>query len=419
MAEGRLDYHELDDFGEKQEEENNEEETTFMNNNDDLQRELDNLRNLTIEGIGSETETKVDISGYTPDPTSDNKVINTSITNDRKKFLEDKLGINIYVKDGQASQELLKEMVVTFNVYGKADGINYKDKKVVVSNDGGKTFKYSQNKKYSDITNRFRILLNKAVNDHNNTPEGVVEQHLTSEGVAPNDDLTNNIISNINENIDTELDEYQTIITLEARKMSIDEQEIKELAGSLNPIGTSDAMIDSLETQANTYRQKAKRETDPVKKSFYKSVSDAASLKADYICMKNGIKLEHDEANSIIENEVRNNDLTQLEKFKRWAKDNPVGVSALAISIASIITTIVIGARKALKKDAQATGKFAKAVYNLGKKLGPLLAPILIIIAQAITWGAKGLAWLSKNLWLLAFAVTWFIYDQYKQRRRK
>ena len=55
-----------------------------------------------------------------------------------------------------------------------------------------------------------------------NTQEGVVEQHLTSECVAPNDDLTNNIISNINENIETELDEYQTIITREARKMSID-----------------------------------------------------------------------------------------------------------------------------------------------------------------------------------------------------
>ena len=166
----------------------------------------------------------VDISGYTPDPTSDNKVINTSITNDRKKFLEDKLGINIYVKDGPASKELLKEMVVTFNANGKVDGINYKGKKVVVSNDGGKTFKYSENKKYSNITNKFRILLNKAVNEHNNTPEGVVEQHLTSEGVAPNDDLTNNIISNINENIETEVDQYQTIITREARKIYIDEQ---------------------------------------------------------------------------------------------------------------------------------------------------------------------------------------------------
>ena len=35
-----------------------------------------------------------------------------------------------------------------------------------------KTFKYSANKDYSDITNKFRILFNKAVEEHNNTPDG-------------------------------------------------------------------------------------------------------------------------------------------------------------------------------------------------------------------------------------------------------
>ena len=112
-------------------------------------------------------------------------------------------------------------------------------------------------------------------------------------------------------------------------------------------------------------------------------------------------------------------DITRLQRFKRWAKENLLGISALAISVAGIITTIVIGPRKALIKGAQATGKFAKAVYNLGKKLGVLLAPILNVIAQALTWGAKGLAFLANNLWLSALAVAWSIYDQYKQRRRK
>ena len=234
-------------------------------------------------------------------------------------------------------------MVVTLNAKGKTDEINYKGKKVVVSNDGGKI-------------DKFKILLNKVANEHNNTPEGVVKQHLTSEGMAPNDDLTN-IISNVNENIETKLHEYQTIITCDERNISIDKQDVRKLAGSLNPIGTSDAMIDSLETQAKTYHLQALRETDPVKESFYKSVSDAASLKADYMCMENRLKPEHEEANSIIK-EVKNNDLTQLGKFKRWGNDNLVGVSALVISITSIITTIIICTRKAL--------------HNLGKKLGPL-----------------------------------------------
>ena len=117
--------------------------------------------------------------------------------------------------------------------------------------------------------------------------------------------------------------------------------------------------------------------------------------------------------------EQQEEDISRLQMFKDRAKENLVGLSALAISVAGIITTIIVGARKALIKGAQATGKFAKAVYNLGKKLGALLAPILNVIAQALSWGAKGLAWLSKNLWLLALVVTWFIYDQYKERRKR
>ena len=62
-----------------------------------------------------------------------------------------------------------------------------------------------------------------------------------------------------------------------------------------------------------------------------------------------------------------------------------VGLSAIAISVAGIITTIIIGARKVILHGAQATGKFAKALYNLGKKLGSLIAPLLDILAQAIS----------------------------------
>ena len=72
-----------------------------------------------------------------------------------------------------------------------------------------------------------------------------------------------------------------------------------------------------------------------------------------------------------------------------------VGLSAMAISIAGIITTIIVSARKAILCGAQRTGKFAKALYSLGKKLGALLAPLLNILAQAISLGAKGLEWLA------------------------
>ena len=71
-----------------------------------------------------------------------------------------------------------------------------------------------------------------------------------------------------------------------------------------------------------------------------------------------------------------------------------VGLSATAISITGIITTIIVSARKAILRGAQVTGKFAKALYNLSKSLGSLIAPLLNIIAHVIALGAKGLTWL-------------------------
>ena len=69
-------------------------------------------------------------------------------------------------------------------------------------------------------------------------------------------------------------------------------------------------------------------------------------------------------------------DISRLGRFKEWAKENIVGISAIAISIGGFTTTIIFGTRKSTSRGAQATGKFAKSVYNLGKKLGGLIAPL-------------------------------------------
>ena len=82
------------------------------------------------------------------------------------------------------------------------------------------------------------------------------------------------------------------------------------------------------------------------------------------------------------------------------------------------LTTIIIEARKSLIRGWQATSKFAKAVYNLGKKLGGLIAPLISIVSNVISSGAKDIGWLANNLWLLLLAFLRFIYDQYKQRRK-
>ncbi|CAB4022112.1 Hypothetical predicted protein [Paramuricea clavata] len=71
--------------------------------------------------------------------------------------------------------------------------------------------------------------------------------------------------------------------------------------------------------------------------------------------------------------------------------------------------------RGAIVKTAKATGKVAKALANLAKKAGPILVPILNTIATALSWGAKGIAWLASHLWVLAIAAALMVYNYYSK----
>lgn len=60
----------------------------------------------------------------------------------------------------------------------------------------------------------------------------------------------------------------------------------------------------------------------------------------------------------------------------------------VAISVAGIITTIVMGAKAAIKGGARATSKFAKALAKVAKKAGPVIGGLLKLTASLLTLGA-------------------------------
>ncbi len=74
--------------------------------------------------------------------------------------------------------------------------------------------------------------------------------------------------------------------------------------------------------------------------------------------------------------------------------------------------------RNAVKKGAKAVGQFGKALANLAKKAGPAIATILNVLAQVLTWGAKALEFLSRNLWIVALFLTYLVYDTVKERMK-
>ena len=133
--------------------------------------------------------------------------------------------------------------------------------------------------------------------------------------------------------------------------------------------------------------------------------------------MKANEQPKSEQGRTMVEEEADANDLTRFERFKKWAKENITGVSAVAISVAGIITTVVLAGRNAVKKGAKAVGQFGKAVANIAKKAGPAIAAILNILAQALTWGAKALEFLSRNLWIVTLFLTYLLYDSLKNRK--
>ena len=189
--------------------------------------------------------------------------------------------------------------------------------------------------------------------------------------------------------------------------------------GDPNQKAQYDAKIAGLKKNIQYWEDLEEKKQDPTKKQLCKTAKELCIAKKSYMEVKAGFRPKSEEALSMIQEEAQRNDLTRYERFKKWAKENIAGVSAVVISVAGIITTVVIAGRKAVKQGAKAVGKFGKALANLAKKAAPAIATILNILALALTWGAKALEFLSRNLWIVALAITYFLYNEVKDRRRK
>ena len=388
---------------ERKQEQEQEQETNF----DEFEDVVVDLENL--EDQQQQAEVDMDLGGRDgargeiPNVNRDIAGIKRSITNDVKKIFKDIFNVGIEKKNGHNSESILENT----RFQNAKDGrftIEFKGKRIGwIERDRSVSLFEKKNKKLVD---EFKNSMDGAAREFEKTPNSLVK-NLPDSAV---EDILNTSVEKISE----EIDQITTTLT---------EQELREFAGVLNPKGlTAEVRIKALETQVD-YWESVRKETEKVVEegspnevekaklelSKIESLEKTARLQADFERLKNNEKPIHDETLEIINDEIQENDLTKLERFKQWARENLIGFSAIAISIAGIITTVVIAGRKAVKETAKGVGKVAKALFNLGKKLGPLIAPILNILATAVSWGVKGLEFLSKNLWLFVIILLWFL----------
>ena len=410
MAEGGFDDSEMKDINEEKEEDERRNEETSFNDNDDY-----NSHNKSINIINTSNPkskfSRVDYREHIPDVNKDAGSIRKSLTNDRKKSFKKIFNVDLEKKNGPSNSILLDNTVFVKDQPGNQTeniSIVFKGKKIGnVKNLEPELFS-RKNKKYVD---EFNDNMKKAIKEYEKTPAALVEQQL-NESYEPKvvDDIIKNSIGKVADIVDNIVDDSVTV----------KKQDVREFTGVLDPKGkTPLEKIEFLQIQADHWRLEALRETDVNKERLYNSLERVAKLQADNIRLENNERPIHVETKSIIDEEAKESDLGRLERFKKWAKENLVGISAVAIAIAGIITTIVVRAGKVVKQGAKAMSSLAKAIANVAKKLGPLIASILNLVAQMLTWGAKGIEFLAKNLWLLAIALAYLVYDQYKERKKK
>ncbi len=426
-----MDDIELDNINKGREEEGRteqdrgKEETSFTERTEEAEDDYDNIRSrLSPDSIdegetneGLEYDDEYDLSERLQDQTFKKEMIRFKTI----QALELATGVRFSVSYGENSKELIDN---TSDVkVRKKDGVliklKYKGEKVILTKEG-KIDKRSTHK-----NKQIWEAIAAANEEYEKTFDAVAD-----EGVGFF--LSDEAVESVRESVADSLEDLVWNKYNEISQNDLDNNVEREIRGipyvdkyvdydnleDPNQKILCNFKIASLKEDIKHWKDLEEKEQDPTKKLLYKTAKELCIAKKSYMEVRANQRPESEEALSMTREEVERNDLTRFERFKRWSKENLVGVSAVAISVAGIITTVVISGRNAVKKGAKAVGQFGKALANLAKKAGPAIATILNVLAQVLTWGAKALEFLSRNLWIVALFLTYLVYDTIKGQMR-
>ena len=350
------------------------------------------------------------------------------ITQERKMFLKNVLTVSLNKGDGPNSKTIFDNLQLTNDLRSKKNnGAKYKGVKIIVTKDGRYEYSSSSDKKTTQAIAEFKATLEKAKAEHEKTAIGDVEKQLEDFGSLGVDNVSQeevvSILSNVEERLSNRLNELQDD-ALEVRRGGLTKAEVDELIGILSFDRTQNT---SPEDQIKTLKHieipfwKEKLtglEEGSVRSKQITSIVEILEIKSDIIRIRNNQKPETDLGKKLIEEEVETGDISRFKKFSKWAKENLFGLSAVLISAAGILTTILIAGRGAIRSGARATKNFASVLAKIAKKLAPVFGAVLNLIGSVLSLGAKGLAWLANNLWSLALLLAYLAYEEIRKKRK-
>ena len=345
----------------------------------------------------------------------------------KKDFLREYLSISVDEADGTNSATFLKNIELRVGKTGKIIGINWKGKKVIVSVKDG--YDYTGDKDLKSAVDDFKAVLGRAQIEHDKTAAAKVEKQLADAGVAnaTREDVEQ-VLRSVEVQTEDRLEEKKEEV-LEVRKGRLTRKELDSLIGDLafdrtqeGPTGEDHIMF-LTDAEIPHWKKKLaeakEKDANSDRSKQLEGIVEVLELKADLLRIRNNSKVESSFAKGVLKEEVKTGDISRLRRFANWAKENLAGISAVAISVAGIITTIRVAGRGAVRAGAGAVGSFAKGLAKVAKALGPVVGAVIGLVSKVLCIGAKGLEWVSRNLWSLALLIAYVVYEQVYKKKYK
>ena len=228
-------------------------------------------------------------------------------------------------------------------------------------NDGRYEYSSNSSKKTTQAIAGFKATLEKAKAEHAKNAIGDTEKQLRDFGVedVSQEDAVS-ILSGIEEQLSNRFAELEDNI-LEVRRGGLTKAEVDELIGVLSfdrtgNMSPEDQIKTLTEVEIPFWKEKLNEsEEGSVKNKQITGIIEMMEVKSDILRIRNNQKPETDLVKKLIKKEVETGDISRFKKFSKWAKENTFGLSAVLISAAGILTTILIAGRGAIRSGARAT----------------------------------------------------------------
>ena len=312
------------------------EETSFTERTEETEDDYDDIRSR----INSETPTQSKTSDA-DDPTELEKQIHdfalkkAMIRFDAIQALESATDTRFSVAHGDSSKELI-DYVSDIKYSEKNDRLialkfKGKDVKLTVKGKIDGRFAKTANKNIVKAIEAAKVEYEKSFDAVANEGAGLSLSDEARESVRENvagslEDLVWNKYNEISQN-DQDKNIEREINGIPHVDDNVDYDNLEDQ----NEKDQYDAKIAGLKVDIEHWEKLEEKEQDPEKKLLYKTSKELCIAKKSYMEVKAGFRPESEEAISMIQEEVERNDLTRFKRFKKWAKENLVGVSAVAI----------------------------------------------------------------------------------------